>query len=96
MSTVPTDKPNSIHLQYGPTFELDEYLDTHDEQYGTVRLVGFQDEKDVQRVNLFASDWIKDPASALGKYPVFSGGGAGIFNWELKVTIVRFEGQRYA
>jgi hypothetical protein len=97
MSTsTPTDKPNSIHLQYGPTFEIDP-MDgsTHDDQYGKVWLLGFQDDPDVQRVNLLADDWEKNPAAALGKYPVFTRGEAGLYNWELKVTVVRFNGQRY-
>lgn len=94
-TSTPTDKPNSIHLQYGPTFEIDENFDTHDEQYGKVRLVGFQDEPGVQRVNLFADDWAKDPASALNKYPVFTRGHAGLYNWEIKVTVVRFNGERF-
>lgn len=85
----------SIHLRYGPTFEIDDNNDTVDEEYGTVRLVGFQDEADVQRVSLLARDWRANPPSALSKFPVFSGGPAGMYCMTIPVTIVRADGQRY-
>lgn len=85
----------SIHLMYGPTFEIDASNDTTDEEYGTVRLVGFQDGADVQRVDLFVDDWRKDPKSAIGKFPVFSRGDGGIYVYRILVTIVRFNGQRW-
>lgn len=88
-------KETSIHLMYGPTLQIDENYDSVDGQYGTVRLVGFQNRKDVQHVSLFADDWVKNPAAALGKYPVFSRGEAGIYSWELKVTVVHFNGERF-
>ncbi len=85
----------SIHLRYGPTFEIDSDNDTTDEEFGSIRLLGFQDEADVQRVNLFTDDWRKDPKSALGKFPVFSRGEAGIFCMTIPVTIVRHNGMRW-
>jgi hypothetical protein len=95
MLQQPPATPLSIHVMYGPTFEIDENNDTHDDEYGTVRLVGFQDDENVQRVSLFVDDWRKDPKSALGKYPVFSRGSKGIYFLPIRVTIVRADGERY-
>lgn len=85
----------SIHVMYGPTYVLDENNDTVDDDYGSVRLVGFQDDRDVQRVNLFVDDWRKAPESAIGKFAVFSGGPAGLYTDTRRVTVVRFNGQRF-
>jgi hypothetical protein len=85
----------SIHLMYGPTFEIDENNDTTDEEYGDVRLVGFQNDADVQTVNLFVDDWRKEPQSALRKFPVFSRGARGLYVMPVRVTVVRADGKRY-
>ncbi len=85
----------SIHVMYGPTYILNDDNDTVDDEYGSARLVGFQDERDVQTVNLFAADWRKAPESALRKFPVFSRGKGGIYTDTRRVTVVRYNGKRF-
>lgn len=77
-----------LKLQQDVTYPIDENNDTIDIGEGPVRLVGFQDYADVQRVNLFVSDWRKDPESAIGKFPVFSRGAAGMYVVTLSVVYV--------
>lgn len=53
------------------------------------RLLGFQANADVQRVNLFFEDWVaRDIQSAVGMYPVFVKADGGMYCLALPVGTV--------
>lgn len=66
-------KDLTLKLAHGVNFKIDTDNDTFDEdEGGRVRLVGFQESRETQRVALFVKDWREDPQRAVGMYPVFS------------------------
>jgi hypothetical protein len=74
------------------SYEVNAMMDVHDPQErGPVRLVGFQNDADVQRVNLFVKEWLEDPQQAVGKFPVFSRGERGLYVVTLPVEAVEEE-----
>lgn len=52
------------------------------------RLIGFQDNADVQRVNLWLDDFAADPQKAVGKYPVFVKDNGDMYNTTVPITDV--------
>jgi hypothetical protein len=79
----------NITLTNGTGYTLDADNDAYDSEDGDIRLVGFQDEPYVQRVNLFADDWRKgDLQRAVGKFPVFTKHGGGMFHFTIPVESV--------
>jgi hypothetical protein len=51
-------------------------------------LIGFQAQRDVQTVDLYAHDFFTEPQRAVGMYPVFVEAGAGIYTYTLPITSV--------
>lgn len=45
-----------------------------------LRLLGFQDTAEVQRVTMFLEAFVADPPAAIGKFPVFIKKGGGIYS----------------
>jgi hypothetical protein len=78
----------TLKLAHGQDFKIDSSNDTHDPEEGKIRLVGFQQEVNVQRVQLFVDEWRKDPQSAVGMFPVFSRGPGGLFHFTMPVEEV--------
>lgn len=57
------------------------------------RLLGFQDNPEMMRVDLYAEDWRQDPTSAVGKFPVLTPPEGGISCLSLPVVEVEDFGQ---
>jgi hypothetical protein len=48
-------------------------------------VLGFQDDVDVQRVNLHWEDVVKDPQAAVGKFPVMISRGGGMYTYTVAI-----------
>lgn len=53
------------------------------------RVLGFQNDEDVQRVDLWWADAVKDPESIVGRFPVMVPKGGGVYTYTLKVESVQ-------
>lgn len=49
------------------------------------RIVGFQNDADVQRIDVWWVDVVLNPALAVGKYPVFSERGGGLWTYTVAI-----------
>jgi hypothetical protein len=52
------------------------------------RLIGFQSSADVQRCDVYFTEFWENPEVAVGKFPIFSDAGGGFWNHRHPVTSV--------
>lgn len=77
----------TVPYPYRIDTENGDVLDQDTWKGDPARLLGFQETR-VQRVKLFFADWIKDPKSAVGLYPVFLESGGTMFSLTIPVAAV--------
>lgn len=53
-----------------------------------LRLLGFQDTAEVQRLDMMFGAFVADPEAAVGKFPVFLKKGGGMYNITEPITSV--------
>jgi len=82
--------------QNGGTLPYPYYIDPETFEVGRqdiwrgspYRLLGFNDTRETGNIELEVTEWIENPESAVGMFPVFENRKGGIFTYQLPVMSV--------